>query len=83
MNEVKHIAIGKIGKAVRFKVINQGTGEGDTIIFYSLVSRMNPNYKFYIIGPNDLDKLTEAEYNYIFPNHNSKERIQPQTLVLK
>ena len=28
MNEVKHIAIGKIGKAVRFKVINQGTGEG-------------------------------------------------------
>ena len=70
MNEVKHIAIGKIGKAVRFKVINQGTGEGDTVIFYSLVSRMNPNYKFYIIGPNDLDKLTQAEYDYIFPNHN-------------
>ena len=44
MNEVKHIAIGKIGKALRFKVISQETGGADTIIFYSMVSRMNPNY---------------------------------------
>lgn len=83
MNEVKHIAIGKIGKALRFKVISQETGGADTIIFYSMVSRMNPNYKFYIIGPNDLDKLTEAEYNYIFPNHNVFSVHKRDTSVLE
>jgi hypothetical protein len=34
------------------------------------MARMLPEHNFYFIGPNDLNKLSEAEYNYIFPNKN-------------
>ena len=70
MNEEKHIAIGKIGKAVKFANVNRATGEGDVATLYSAFAKMNPNYKFYIVGPNDLNKLSKDEYDFIFPNHN-------------
>lgn len=70
MNEHKNILIGKIGKAVKFKNVRIETGGDTTLILYSSLSRMNPEYNFYFIGPNELNRLTEAEYDYIFPNHN-------------
>ena len=33
-------------------------------------SKMNPDFMFYFIGPNHLNKLTDEEYDKIFPNHN-------------
>lgn len=70
MNEVKHIAIGKIGKSVRFKGIKIAQGAGADITWYSLIARMNPTYKFYFIGPNELHKLKQDEYDRIFPHRN-------------
>ena len=66
----KHILIGKIGKALKIKGIKIATGGDALLIFYSSIARMNPDFKFYFIGPNQLDKLTEEEYEYIFPNKN-------------
>jgi len=70
MNEKKKIAIGKIGKSVKFKGIHIAQGAGADVVWFSLISRMNPTYEFYFIGPNDIDRMSEEEYNYVFPNHN-------------
>lgn len=70
MNERKNVVIGKIGKSIKFKGLHIETGGDACVILYSGLARMNPEYNFYIIGPNWLDKLTPEEYDYIFPNHN-------------
>lgn len=70
MNSKKNIIIGKIGKSVKFKNTVVSTGDDAPMIFYSAIARMNPEYNFYFIGPNDLKKLTEEEYNILFPEHN-------------
>ena len=69
-NYKKHILIGKMGKSVKIKNIKVGTGDDAPIIFYAFIARMNPDYMFYFIGPNHLNKLTDEEYDKIFPNHN-------------
>lgn len=66
----KNILIGKIGKSIKFKNLDIRTGGDACMIFYSSIARMNPEYNFYWIGPNQMNKLSEAEYDYIFPNHN-------------
>jgi len=68
-----NIAIGKVGKAVNFKQregykLNVGTDSA--VIFMSLLARMNPDYNFYLIGPNDLPKLNAKEYETYFPDKN-------------
>lgn len=70
MNEKKHILIGKIGKSVKFKKTVASTGDTEPMIFYSALSKMNPEYEFYFIGPSDINKLSEEEYDILFPNHN-------------
>lgn len=70
MNETKNIAIGKIGKTIKFKNIKIAQGAGADITFFSMIARINPTYNFYFIGPNELKKLSEKEYDRIFPNHN-------------
>lgn len=70
MNEKKNVIIGKIGKSVKFKNTVVSTGDDAPMIFYSAIARMNPNYDFYFIGPNDLKKLNDEEYNLLFPAHN-------------
>ena len=70
MNEKKNILIGKIGKNIKIKNIHIETGGGVELLLYSTMSRMCPEYNFYFIGPNELHKCTEAEYNKLFPNHN-------------
>lgn len=66
----KHILIGKLGKATKITNIQARTGDDNPVVFYAYAARMNPEYMFYFIGPNHLDKLTDEEYDKIFPNHN-------------
>ena len=70
MNSTKNIIIGKVGKTVRLKTMDISTGDDAPMILYSTMSRMNPEYNFYFVGPNQLKKLSEKEYDYLFPNHN-------------
>lgn len=71
LSDNKTIAIGKVGKSLNFKQHHKlNTGTDSAIIFLSLVARMNPTYKFYIIGPNDLKKLDRNEYLKFFPDRN-------------
>lgn len=68
----KNIVIGRTGLTIKFKGIKIGTQTAcDTdMMVYSMLSQMNPDFNFYFIGPNDLSKLTQEEYDEIFPNHN-------------
>lgn len=68
----KNIVVGRTGLTIKFKGIKIGTQTAcDTdMMIYSMLSQMNPDFNFYFIGPNDLYKLTEEEYDEIFPNHN-------------
>ena len=66
----KNILIGKIGKSIKFKHLDIRTGGDACMIFYSSIARMNPEYNFFWIGPNQMNKLSDEEYDYIFPNHN-------------
>lgn len=71
MNSKKlNILIGKIGKAAKFTNIDIRSDTDTTLILYSTMARINPNFNFYFIGPNDLDKLSPEEYEYLFPNKN-------------
>lgn len=70
MQETKNILIGKIGKTIDFKKPNIRTGGDAPIVFYSTIAQINPEYNFYILGPNNLNKLTEEERMRIFPNDN-------------
>ena len=65
-----NIVIGKIGKAIKFKNLQINTGDDSSMILFSTMARMLPEHNFYFCGPNDLPKLSEAGYNYIFPNKN-------------
>ena len=65
-----NILIGKIGKCIKFKNLQIATGGDTYLILYSTMSRMFPEHNFYFFGPNDLNKLTHAEYEYLFPNKN-------------
>ena len=69
-NATKNILIGKIGKSIKFKNLDIRTGGDACMIFYSSIARMNPDYNFYWVGPNQMNKLSDEEYDYIFPNHN-------------
>ena len=68
----KNIVIGRTGLTIKFKGIKIGSQTAcDTdMMVYSMLSQMNPDFNFYFIGPTDLYKLTEEEYNEIFPYHN-------------
>ena len=69
-NERKNILIGKIGKSVKTKNIHIETGGGADLILYSVMAKMCPEYHFYFIGPNELDKCSKEEYLTLFPNEN-------------
>ena len=65
-----NILVGKIGKSVRFNAGKISTGDDTCMILLSTMSRMMPEHNFYILGPNDLNKLSKKEQKYIFPNEN-------------
>ena len=69
----KNIAIGRIGLCQKFKCVKDGKQNpkfSDMAYLYVILAQYNPNYNFYLIGPNDIAKLSEDEYNELFPNHN-------------
>jgi len=78
MNERKNILIGKIGKSVKMKNIHIETGGGADLVLYSTMARMNPEYHFYFIGTNELHKISEAEYEKLFPNKNVHSAWSPK-----
>lgn len=65
-----NILIGKLGKVVKFKNLQIATGGDTSLILFSTMSRMFPEHNFYFFAPNDLSKLSQAEYEYLFPNKN-------------
>lgn len=83
----KNVVIGRLGLTIKFTGIKIGTQtacDTDRMV-YSLLSQLNPDYNFYFIGPTNLDKLTEEEYDEIFPNHNvysawDREKARKQNL---
>jgi len=62
-----NILVGKIGKSVRFNAGKISTGDDTCMILLSTMSRMMPEHNFYILGPNDLNKLSKKEQNTFFP----------------
>ena len=75
-----NIVIGRVGTTIKFKGFKRGNKSGlDTdMILYSTMSQMNPDYNFYFIGPSDFYKLTEEEYNQLFPCHNVYSPFTPE-----
>lgn len=69
-NKSLNIAIGKIGKSMKSKAWTILGSESAPIIFYSSLSKLNPQINFYIIGTNDIHKLNKESYDKLFPNHN-------------
>ena len=65
-----NILIGKIGKSIKFKNLKINTGDDSCMILFSTMARMMPEHNFYFCGPNNLNKLSDEERNYIFPNNN-------------
>jgi hypothetical protein len=67
-----NVVIGRVGITIKFKGFKRGNKSAiDTdMILFSTLSQMNPDYNFYFIGPSDFSKLTEEEYDEIFPKHN-------------
>lgn len=65
-----NILIGKIGKSVRFGTGKISTGDDTCMIVLCNMSRMFPEHNFYLLGPNNLDKVKTDLYNKIFPNYN-------------
>ena len=76
-----NILIGKIGKVIKFKNLQIATGGDTSIILFSTMSRMLPEHNFYFFGPNDLSKLSEVEYNYLFPNKNVFSVYEPPKVI--
>lgn len=71
----KNILIGRIGLSINFKALSDGKSNprfSEIVYLYVVLALYNPKFNFYLIGPNDLDKLTEEEYDKLFPNHNVK-----------
>lgn len=76
-----NILIGKIGKSIKFKNLHINTGDDSSAILYSTMSRMLPEHQFYFCGPNDLSKLTDEEYSYLFPNKNVHSVFMPPRVI--
>lgn len=69
----KNIVIGRIGLAINFQSLIEGKKNpkfSEIVYLYTILAQYNPDFNFYLIGPSDLNKLTEEEYNTIFPYHN-------------
>ena len=78
-----NILIGKIGKTIKFKNLKINTGDDTSMILFSTLSRMFPEHNFYFCGPNDLKKLSDKEYDYIFPNHNVYSIYRPGRVFME
>ena len=59
MNTVKNIAIGKIGKSVKFnsKNWNGHGGDNEAPMLFKLLAEKNPDINFYMLGKSDLRNL--------------------------
>lgn len=67
-----NIAIGKLGRSIKFKRKNwkDGAGNNEPAILIQKLAELNPGYKYYVVGKNDLKSLDEDELKQIAPNNN-------------
>ena len=68
-----NIVIGKIGLSINFLDMWDGKKSArysDMVYLYVMLAQYNPDFNFYIVGPNDMHKLTETQYNELFPYKN-------------
>lgn len=82
-NKKLNIIIGKIGKTMKFRDWSIQGSESSPIIFYSTISKLNPNCNFYLIGKSSINKLTKIEYDKLFPNNNVINCYQNETQIIK
>jgi hypothetical protein len=69
----KNILIGRIGLSINFKPLLDGKSNprfSEIVYLYVILALYNPEFKFYLSGPNDLHRLNDEQYNTLFPNHN-------------
>lgn len=67
-----NIAIGKIGKSVKFNSKNWGAigGDNEAPILYQTIAKMNPQNTYYMVGRSDFKRLPEDMKKEICPNNN-------------
>lgn len=67
-----NIAIGKLGKSVKFNMNSWSAAGGDNEApkLYTKLFHLNPNVNFYLIGGNDFRTLSEKEQNRINQHGN-------------
>lgn len=66
------IAVAKMGRTIKFKRANwkDNAGNNEPAVLISALSKLNPFNNYIIIGRSDLSKLSEEEYDFLFPNRN-------------
>lgn len=69
---MENILLGKFGKSVKFKKSSWTLKGGDAGIYnlILLLTRNNPEKRFFLCGVSDYNKLTESEKNELFPHNN-------------
>ncbi len=66
---MSNVLLGKIGRTINF-LSGDPYVSNSPLMLFSAMSRMFPENKYYICGPNNLNKLSEQEYCHLFPNKN-------------
>lgn len=66
------IAVAKMGRTIKFKRANwkDNAGNNEPAVLISALSKLNPFNNYIIIGRSDLSKLSEEEYDFLFPAAN-------------
>lgn len=69
---MENILLGKFGKSVKFKKSSWTLKGGDAGIYnlILLLTRNNPEKRFFLCGVSDYNKLTESQKKELFPNNN-------------
>jgi hypothetical protein len=69
---MENILLGKFGKSVKFKKSSWTLKGGDAGIYnlIILLTKNNPDKRFFLCGVSDYNKLTESEKQELFPHNN-------------
>lgn len=69
---MKNILLGKFGKSVKFKKSSWTLKGGDAGIYnlILLLTKNNPDKRFYFAGVSDYNRLTDSEKEELFPHNN-------------
>ena len=73
-----NIVVGKLGKKIYFDFDKIKSNSGDIEVTTQIITlaAYYPSFNFYVIGINDLDKLSQEKYTKLFPNANVRNAWQ-------